>query len=199
MSTPNILKRSSVNYELATHTEIDLSPFKDLAQFAYKSPKLEARHQPEKGIFGLFATEAIKKDEILTIWGGIIISSADLANIPDAFLIRTVQVEEDFYHVSLHLREEADYANHSCEPNAGLSGQIVMVALRDIEEGEEICFDYAMSDGTPVDEFECHCGSDSCRGYVTGNDWKLPALWTKYNGYFSPYLQRRIDAINAKK
>ena len=89
---------------------------------------------------------------------------------------------------------EARYINHSCDPNAGLVGQVVLVALRDIRAGEEICFDYATSDGSPYDEFECHCGGKTCRRHVTGDDWKLPALQARYAGHFSPYIQRRIDA-----
>ena len=91
--------------------------------------------------------------------------------------------------------EPADYVNHSCEPNLGLRGQISLVALRDIQANEEVCFDYAMTDSTPYDEFECHCGLPTCRGTITGNDWKRPELWAKYAGYFSPYLQRRIDRL----
>jgi hypothetical protein len=67
------------------------------------------------------------------------------------------------------------------------------VALRDIRAGEEVCFDYATSDGSPYDEFECHCGAKACRSHVTGDDWKLPAVQARYAGHFSPYLQARID------
>lgn len=65
----------------------------------------------------------------------------------------------------------------------------------DIAPGEEICLDYAMCDGSAYDEFECGCGSPNCRGYVSGDDWKRPELWERYKGYFSPYLQRRIDRL----
>jgi hypothetical protein len=54
-----------------------------------------------------------------------------------------------------------------------------------------------MSDGSPYDEFECHCGLPHCRGKIAGDDWKLPELWKKYNGYFSPYLARRIASLRA--
>ena len=70
---------------------------------------------------------------------------------------------------------------------------MALVAIRPIAKGEEICYDYAMSDGSRYDEFCCSCGSSECRGRVTGNDWSLPELQVKYAGYFSPYLQRRID------
>lgn len=91
--------------------------------------------------------------------------------------------------------EPADYFNHSCDPNCGLSSPITLVAMRDIAVGEEACFDYAMSDSSDYDEFECHCGSPHCRGVVTGRDWMLPSLQERYWGYFSPYLQRRIEKM----
>ena len=63
------------------------------------------------------------------------------------------------------------------------------------KEGEEITIDYAMCDGSAYDEFDCECGSAICRGRVSGNDWRNPTLWERYAGHFSPYLQRRIDAL----
>jgi hypothetical protein len=67
--------------------------------------------------------------------------------------------------------------------------------MRDIEPGEEICFDYAMSDSTDYDEFVCGCGAPNCRKKVTGNDWRNPVLWERYQGYFSPYLQLKINEL----
>jgi len=89
----------------------------------------------------------------------------------------------------------ADYFNHSCNPNCGLDSPISLVAMRDIEVGEEACFDYAMSDSSDYDEFECHCGAPNCRKTITGRDWMLPELQERYFGFFSPYLQRRIEKM----
>lgn len=83
------------------------------------------------------------------------------------------------------------------QSNAGLSGQTGLVAIRAIQPGEEICYDYAMSDGSPYDEFRCKCGAVDCRARVTGNDWALPHLQRRYAGYFTPYLQRRIDELRS--
>jgi hypothetical protein len=91
--------------------------------------------------------------------------------------------------------ETADFLNHCCEPNAGMSGQLALVALRDIAPGEEVCLDYAMTDGSPYDEFPCACGAAQCRGWVTGSDWMRPELWKRYGNHFSPYLLRRIDRL----
>jgi hypothetical protein len=54
-----------------------------------------------------------------------------------------------------------------------------------------------MSDGSAYDEFQCSCGSQQCRGAITGSDWALPDLQARYFGFFSPYLQRRIDEMRA--
>ena len=108
-----------------------------------------------------------------------------------------VQIEEDLFLTSKGTL--ADYVNHSCNPNAGMYGATMLAAMRDIEPGEEVCWDYAMSDGSAYDEFDCTCQAPGCRHKVTGDDWRIPALWERYAGYFSPYLQRRIDRLRAEQ
>ena len=166
---------------------------------SYLTPKGEQRSNPEKGGFGVYAREHIRKGELLVLWGGRIVSADELDPDMPEFTERILQIEEDIYMEAPSPIGPMDYFNHSCTPNAGMSGQIGLVAMRDIAPGEEICFDYAMCDGSSYDEFPCHCGSPDCRGYISGNDWSRPELWEKYAGYFSPYLQRRIDALKAAK
>lgn len=161
----------------------------------FLSPKLEVRPDPDKGGFGVFAREAAQVGEVLVVWGGNIVTEELLAELPEVTQHHAVQIDEELYLATVGDLEPADYVNHACEPNLGLRGQITLVALRDIQPDEEVCFDYAMTDSTPYDEFECHCGLPTCRKVVTGNDWKLPELWAKYQGYFSPYLQRRIEQL----
>jgi hypothetical protein len=150
---------------------------------------------PEKGGGGVRAVSPVAAGEVIAVWGGAIVATDALASLPPQYREHTVQVEEGLFLASLVPDDPADFVNHSCAPNAGLNGQIVLVAMRDIAPDEEINFDYAMTDGEPYDEFDCACGTPSCRGKVTGNDWRLPELWTRYAGYFSPYLQRRIDRL----
>jgi uncharacterized protein len=161
----------------------------------YLSPKLEGRPHPSKGSYGVFACQAINTGELLTVWGGRVVNLAELEQLPELTQQHAVQVEEGLYLAPTGPAEPGDYFNHSCDPNAGLRGQIALVALRDILPGEEVCFDYAMTDSSPYDEFQCACGSPKCRGQVTGNDWRDPALQERYSGFFSPYLQRRIDQL----
>lgn len=145
------------------------------------------------------AREAIAPGEVIAVWSGRIVTGAELDELPDEIRRHTVQVEEDLYLASLTPDEAPDFINHSCAPNAGLQGQITVVAMRRIEPGEDVTIDYAMCDGASYDEFDCECGAPECRSRVTGNDWRIPALWLRYTGYFSPYLQRRILALQGRR
>jgi hypothetical protein len=62
---------------------------------------------------------------------------------------------------------EAAFINHSCDPNCEpdeFDGRIWIIALRDIEAGEELTYDYNLYDGAEDDESTCRCGAASCRG-----------------------------------
>lgn len=165
----------------------------------YVSPKLEPRQNPTKGNYGIYAIKPVIKGELLVVWGGDIVTGEVLAQLPERNRQHSIQIDENLYQVSPRDAEPGDFVNHSCNPNAGLHGQISLVAMRDIQVGEEICFDYAMSDGSVYDEFDCACGAPGCRGRVAADDWKNPELQTRYAGYFSPYLQRRIEKLRREQ
>jgi SET domain-containing protein len=60
----------------------------------------------------------------------------------------------------------AMFINHSCDPNCETheeKGRVWIKAIRKIEPGEEITYDYCLYDG---DEHEaaCNCGARKCRG-----------------------------------
>jgi uncharacterized protein len=150
----------------------------------------------EKGGNGVYALQAIKKGELLGMFGGVILTGTELKTVSDTIRSLSIQVEDNLYLVTRVLGA-GDHFNHSCEPNAGLNGQIALVAMRDIAPDEEVTFDYATCDSSDYDEFACACGAVNCRRQVTGNDWKLPELWEKYDGYFSPYLAHKIEALKS--
>ena len=162
---------------------------------SYLNPKCDSGLFEEKGGCGVFAREPIQKGELICLWGGRVIAEKEIDdNIPN-LTQRVLQIDEDLYLLTPETLEPADCFNHSCAPNAGFMGQIGLIAMRDIEVGEEICIDYAMCDSKPYDEFDCYCGAEKCRGRVTGNDWQRADLQKRYKGYFSPYLARRIETL----
>ena len=162
--------------------------------YNWLTPKAQARPAGDKG-WGSFAIEPIGTGETVAAFGGWVVSRATLAEMSHDRQSRSIQVDEDLYLVSDETPEPGDMLNHSCDPNSGLQGSALLVAMRDIAVGEEITFDYAMCDASDYDEFSCMCGQPTCRQIVTGADWRDPVLQAKYDGWFSPYLNKRIAAL----
>ncbi len=144
---------------------------------------------------GVFASQPISESEILAVWGGQVITTEERSRLPESVERYAIQIERDL-HLTCNADEVglAEYFNHSCAPNAGLQGQIVLVAMRAIPAGEQVCFDYAMSEADPDFSMECACGQPACRHRITGRDWQIPELQTRYRGYFSSYIQRMIQS-----
>lgn len=157
------------------------------------SPKCEGRITHDKGR-GVFAIKPIQRGEWIVTWGGRIIDAYEYTTLNADQKRLSLQIEDEFFLLT-EVEGPADWVNHSCSPSAGLAGQVSLLALRDIAEGEEITFDYAMTDGCDYDEFQCLCQAPSCRGRVSGQDWQRPELWDIYKHNFSPYLQRRIQRL----
>ena len=148
----------------------------------------------DRGGKGVFAVRRVAAGETVIVFGGTVVSLDDARRSGPRWRSRTVQIDDEHFLYSV-VGGPADWINHSCEPNCGMRGPVTVVAMRDILPGEELTFDYATVDGTAYDEFDCLCGTISCRGHVGGSDWAIPELWERYAGWFSPYLQRRIDAL----
>lgn len=67
----------------------------------------------------------------------------------------------------------AKYINHSCQPNCEsriINGHICIVAIRDIEPGEEITFNYGY-DLEKYWEHPCNCGSPNCVGFIIAEEF----------------------------
>src|SRR5512133_2759280 len=67
---------------------------------------------------------------------------------------------------------DARWINHSCDPNCEPveeDDRIFIYALRDIQPGEELFYDYSLEIDEPITEeskkkYTCHCRSSKCRG-----------------------------------
>lgn len=127
--------------------------------------------------------------------GGHIVTAEALRGLPDPLPNSEIQITDELHLVAL---TEAEYEpvmlfiNHSCEPNVGFGGNTVLVAMHDIAADEELTTDYALFDDYDG-EMTCGCRTASCRHIINGRDWQRPELQDRYRGYFSWYLQRKID------
>jgi uncharacterized protein len=160
---------------------------------SYISPKAAVRPSPIQGL-GLFAVAPIARGEIVCVKGGYIFDRERLRELHPRLGPAEIQIGEDLFvgPVDEEGREGSMiYSNHSCEPNIGVAGQIVFVALRDVEAGEELTHDWATTDDDDY-EMECRCGAQTCRKVITGRDWRRGDLQEKYGEHVSWYLREKI-------
>jgi len=170
-------------------------------KFSYLSPKAQSKESPIHGL-GVFATKKIQKNEVIAIFGGRIMHLNDFQKITGKYYkgipidCFALQVYDNFFLSldSVNEVEDSDFFNHSCESNAGIKGQITLVAKREIKPKEEITFDYATTESL-FPKFRCYCGSKECRVVVTKDDWKNPAFRRKNKGYLSSYIEDKIKAL----
>ena len=160
---------------------------------SFLSPKVEVRRSPIHGR-GLFATQVIETGEIVAIKGGHIFGREALGTLSRELGPAEIQIADDLYIGPTTLGERESsmiFSNHSCDPNIGVQGQIVFVAMRPISADEELTHDWATTD-FESSEMSCSCGAASCRKTITGRDWMRRELQEKYRGYFSWYLEKQI-------
>ena len=159
----------------------------------------EIRSLDDARSHGLFTVEPVAAGSIVAVFGGRAVHADEFRTFSPFRQRHALQIGDDIYLTMIDEGDGldvGDYINHSCDPSLVLVGDITLAARRDLAAGEQLTYDYATSDSTPYDEFECECHAAACRGKVTGEDWMDPELQRRYAGHFSPYLQRRIlDAL----
>jgi len=147
---------------------------------------------------GMFAGRKIESGEVLVVWKE---GYTDRAGAMEA--VREgkgiMQWDEDVYSHETDRHSEEHSINHSCDPNSWMADAYTVVARRGIADGEEITVDMAMfmEDEEYVSSWVCNCGAASCRGKVTGKDWRSTELQERYRGHFSPLINKRIRAMRS--
>jgi SET domain-containing protein len=168
-----------------------------MSRLSFISPKATVGNSPIQGR-GLFANEPIDRDEVVCVKGGHIFARPKLAEIQAQLGPAEIQIAEGLFIGPLDEAEREGsmiFSNHSCDPNIGVKGQIVFVAMRDIQAGEELTHDWAMTDDDDY-EMACNCGATACRKTITGKDWRKKELQEKYRGFISWYLTEKFTVRN---
>lgn len=175
--------------------------------FSWMNPKLKVRRSSKYGK-GVFAINNIKKNEILIVMGGYILTIEDDNKMRGYIADKAIEISDYFFIGPRNISDlklmPQHYVNHSCNPNVGFKGHIFMVAMKNIKCGHEIFYDYAMvmqpdTRSNSYFKMKCECGSRNCRKHITEDDWELPYLQLKYNGFFNYFLQEKINNRSTKK
>ena len=139
----------------------------------------ELRKSPIQGR-GAFAIRRIRKGTRIIEYTGEHIT-------PDEADARYEDANMERHHTFLFILDEhtvvdaarggnaSRFINHSCEPNCQAvieDGHIYIEAIRNIQPGVELSYDYAYERGAPEDDEElekryvCRCGAPRCRGTI---------------------------------
>jgi len=125
---------------------------------------------------GLFAgRDFAVGDEILRFSGPVISLCEAIAK--GAEQANPLQVGPFEY---IDLEPPGVFINHSCDPNAGIIADRVLVALRSISAGEEVRYNYSTTMWEGIWTMPCQCKSASCRGAVTDFPQLAADLRTRY-------------------
>lgn len=135
---------------------------------------------------GLFAAKDIVKGEIVFFLRGKVVyfeaKTKELALLKPNIMGTGKNVYVDPIPPGL-------FINHSCNPNLGILGRIRFAAMRDIRKGEELTFDYSISEDSEW-EMECLCGEKTCRRVIRGIRSLPMETYTKYLPYIPKYFQK---------
>lgn len=138
--------------------------------------------------YGVFSRERIPQGKVVFVMKGRLVHCRALTK-KDAMLHphrvgigKDIWMEPDMRFVR--------YMNHSCDPNIGIKGRVTFVALRDIVDGEELAFDYSISEDSKW-ELKCSCGSKKCRGIIGG----VKSLPKRTFDSYLPFIPRYFQGV----
>ena len=136
---------------------------------------------------GLYASKDIKKGTRIIEYKGKIISTK-LSAINPKF-----DNSKAIYLFNLNKRYDlggdfkfniARLINHSCDPNCEVLGEGLKVwvyAMKNINKGDELSYDYGFAFDEDFRQFPCKCGSKNCIGYIVreGSRWRVKKVKNK--------------------
>ncbi len=142
-----------------------------------------------KNKFGkcLLALDNIAKDKEIARFDGPIYKAEKCTDLPKDVADHAIQISEHEWQES---SGNARFINHSCDPNCGIKGLNILVAMKDIVKGQELTWDYDMTEDSDW-RMECACGSVNCRKTI-GAFVNVPdEVRKKYQGYISDWLVKK--------
>lgn len=150
------------------------------------NPKVSIRRTKKFGK-GVYADQKIRKGETIACFDGPIYDD-DYEPWTDDMFNHAIQIGPALWRDS---KGCARFLNHSCEPNCGIKGLNRVVAMRAIAAGEQITWDYEMTEKNKYWKMNCQCGSTLCRGRI-GHYKNMPAaIRKKYAGYISDWITEK--------
>lgn len=155
-------------------------------------PHIRIQHINDDMGYGVFATQFIPKGTIVYVKDclEIEIKEADYQKHSPAL---KEQIEKYSYIDERGIRviswDLGKYVNHCCNCNTLSTSYGFDIAIRDINEGDEMTCDYAMLNVN--DEMDLLCNQPDCRGVLKPSDFE--SCYLKWDEKISPALKSFSD------
>jgi hypothetical protein len=125
---------------------------------------------------GVFATRSFRPGQPILEFSGPVLNH-DEVHALGGDRAYALQVGADEY---LDTMPPGRYVNHSCDPNAGIVNDRMLIALRSVEAGEEIQLDYSTTMSRDHWTMECRCGQPACRRVILDFHHLPPITQNRY-------------------
>lgn len=137
---------------------------------------------------GIFSAEPVRKGELIQFIAGkkvkkLLKTKKDSLSIPTWFGLGRYSWMDPG-------ESPFRYLNHSCEPNAAISGTKSLIAIKNIPQGKEITIDYSMTDADPLWEMKCGCGATKCRKIIRSIHTVPTKVFKRHMPHIPRYFQR---------
>lgn len=213
---PGLAELAYVIVELLCHASvwflIGLATINPLRSFGTRRGGLRwfDRYRPSNNLFkvgenhlgkAVFAASAFAEGDVLIEFTGRRFRADQIPSLMRGRGDRFVQVTPDHYMGPSGRID--DLVNHSCDPNAGLrftEDGVFLVAVRAIQPGEEIAWDYSTTLRESNWHMICQCRAEGCRRVIGNFDSLDPDRqeWFRARNLVAPYLRRK-DEVAARK
>ncbi|XP_036393803.1 histone-lysine N-methyltransferase ASH1L-like [Megalops cyprinoides] len=152
------------------------------------------RFRAEGKGWGIRTKEPLRAGQFIIEYLGEVVSEQEFRNR----MIEQYYKHNDHYCLNLdsgmvidsyRMGNEARFINHSCEPNCEMQKwsvngvyRIGLFALKDMDSGTELTYDYNFHSFNTEKQQVCKCGSESCRGIIGGKSQRVNGLPGKGGG-----------------
>lgn len=147
----------------------------------WASPSIEQRSA--RGEQGVFVTAPVAAGEVLVRLGHT------FTDRPGRY---TLQLDEGLHHAGAACI--SDYLNHACQPTCAFYRErLEYRALKALQPGDEVTFNYLTTELELAEPFACQCGAGAgCFGEIRGFAALRAEQQEALRPWLTPYLEGRL-------
>lgn len=139
---------------------------------------------------GVFVSEPVKAGEVITQIDGKVVKRHIRTEKGSARFANWIGMGEGVWLNPN--KTKFRFLNHSCKPSAAIVDGHQLIALKDLKEGDEVTFDYSLTDTDVNWRMECSCGAENCRKVIQPIYFVPPEVFKTHYPNIPQYFQHEF-------